>query len=169
MRGRVIKREELRDEPQPRGRTRAPVRSLHPPSGADDLRWEESKAIAQIGCDLAAAGRLEDARVIFEKLVEGDTNNSAALAALGTVYQKMGRADEAVAVYDAAIDVDPTNPVALGNRGELRLRGGDRQGFADLARAVECDPHGETAAGRRARALIRAITLQAVEFMKHRK
>lgn len=132
----------------------------------EGMTWQEAKGIAQVGCDLASAGRLEEARVIFEGLVAGNPKDSAMQSALGTVYQKLGRLDEAKAAYDAALDLDPRNPVALGNRGELRLKGGDNQGFGDLARAVEADPHGETAAGRRSRGLIKAITMQAVQIMK---
>jgi len=85
------------------------------------------------------------------------------------VYQKLGRPQDAREAYDAAITHDPRNPVALGNRGELRLKLGDRDGFADLARAVEADPHGETAAGRRAKAIVRAMTLKAVEVIKEQQ
>lgn len=132
----------------------------------EGMTFEEAKAIAQVGCDLAAAGRLEEARILFEGLVEGNPRDSAAHAALGTVYQKLGRLEEAVAEYSAALARDPGNPVALANRGELYLRKGERQGFTDIANAVEVDPHGETSAGRRARALVKAITLVAVEKLK---
>lgn len=132
----------------------------------EGMTFEEAKAIAQVGCDLAAAGRLEEARIIFEGLVEGNPKDSASRAALGTVYQKLGRVEEAVAEYSEALAQDPKNPVALGNRGELRLKRGDREGFRDLAEAVHADPHGETAAGRRARSLIKAVTLIAVEQAK---
>ncbi|MBJ6759408.1 tetratricopeptide repeat protein [Myxococcaceae bacterium JPH2] len=132
----------------------------------EGMTFEEAKAIAQVGCELAAAGRLDEARILFEGLVEGNPRDSAARAALGTVYQKLGRLDEAVAEYSAALARDAANPVALANRGELYLRKGERQGFTDLANAVEVDPHGETAAGRRARALVKAIALVAVEKLR---
>ncbi|MFP2911807.1 tetratricopeptide repeat protein [Pyxidicoccus sp. 3LFB2] len=132
----------------------------------EGMTFEEAKAIAQVGCDLAAAGRLEEARILFEGLVEGNPKDTAARSALGTVYQKLGRLEDAVAEYSAALEREPGNPVALANRGELYLRKGDRQGFTDLANAVEADPHGETAGGRRARALVKAITLMAVEKLK---
>ncbi len=125
--------------------------------------FEEAKAIAQVGCELAAAGRLEEARVIFEGLVEGNPKDAAAQAALGTVYQRLGRLDEAVAHYTASLEQDARNPVALAHRGELRLKRSEREGFTDLAKAVEADPYGETNAGRRAKALIRAITLYALD------
>lgn len=132
----------------------------------EGMTFEEAKAIAQVGCDLAAAGRLEEARILFEGLVEGNPKDTAARAALGTVYQKLGRLEEAISEYSAALAREPGNPVALANRGELYLRKGDRQGFTDLANAVDADPHGETAAGRRARALVKAIALVAVEKLK---
>lgn len=132
----------------------------------EGMTFEEAKAIAQVGCDLAAAGRLDEARIIFEGLVEGNPKDSASRAALGTVYQKLGRLDEAVLEYSEALKQDPKNPVALGNRGELRLKRGDREGFRDLAEAVQADPHGETAAGRRAKSMVKAITLIAVEQAK---
>ena len=37
---------------------------------------------------------------------------------------------------------DIVDPVALANRGELRLKAGDRGGFSDLSKAVEADPYG---------------------------
>jgi Flp pilus assembly protein TadD len=132
----------------------------------EGMTFEEAKAIAQVGCELAAAGRYEEARILFEGLVEGNPRDAASRAALGTVYQRLGRLEEAIAEYSAALERDPRNPVALCNRGELYLRRGNRQGFTDVANAVEADPHGDTAAGRRARALVKAITLVAVEKLK---
>jgi tetratricopeptide (TPR) repeat protein len=132
----------------------------------EGMTFEEAKAIAQVGCELAAAGRHEEARILFEGLVAGNPKDAASRAALGTVYQKLGRLQDAITEYSAALERDPRNPVALVNRGELYLRQGQRQGFTDVANAAEADPHGETAAGRRARALVKAITLVAVEKMK---
>ena len=132
----------------------------------EGMTFEEARAIAQVGCDLAGAGRYEEARVLFEGLVEGNPKDAASRAALGTVYQKLGRLQEALHEYGAALERDPGNPVALVNRGELYLRQGNRQGFTDIATAVEADPHGETSAGRRARALVKAIALAAVEKLK---
>jgi tetratricopeptide (TPR) repeat protein len=132
----------------------------------EGMTFEEAKSIAQVGCELAAAGRYEEARILFEGLVEGNPKDAASRAALGTVYQKLGRLEDAIAEYSAALERDPRNPVALVNRGELYLRQGQRQGFTDVANAVEADPQGASSAGRRARALVKAITLVAVEKMK---
>ncbi|HMK72285.1 MAG TPA: tetratricopeptide repeat protein, partial [Myxococcaceae bacterium] len=97
----------------------------------------EAAAIARVGVELAAAGRLGEARVVFEGLVELNPHDAGAHAALGTVYQRLGRNDDALAAYGAALVVDPRQPVALGNRGELLLRLGRSEGFADIAAAVE--------------------------------
>jgi Flp pilus assembly protein TadD len=134
----------------------------------EGMTFEEAKAIAQVGCDLAAAGRLDDARIVFEGLVAGNPKDSGARAALGTVYQKLGRTPEAITEYTAALEADPKNPVAWANRGELRLKAGDRAGFHDLSKAIDADPYGETAAGRRAKGLVKAITLAAVQLAKAR-
>jgi Flp pilus assembly protein TadD len=161
--GRVIKREEpdMEVEMEISRRLKAYAREDMTWAEVEGMTWDEARAIAGIGCDLAAAGRLEEARVIFEGLVAGNPNDAASHAALGTVLQKLGRVDDAMESYDAALESDPRNPVALGNRGELKLKLGNKDGFADLARAVEADPNGETSAGRRARALVKAINLQA--------
>lgn len=132
----------------------------------EGMTFAEAKAIAQIGCDLAAAGRLDEARIVFEGLTAMNPKDSAARAALGTVYQKLGRIEDAVTEYSAAISRDAKNPIALANRGELRLKAGDRDGFTDLANAVQADPHGETAAGRRAKSLVKAVTLMAVQAIR---
>src|SRR5687767_11235614 len=82
----------------------------------EGMTWEEAKAIAQVGCDLAALGRLEEAKVIFEGLVETNPKDSASRAALGTVYQRLHQNDDAMQAYDKALDQEPANPVALANR-----------------------------------------------------
>lgn len=165
--GRILKMgaDEMQTE-QLKTKLRAYARGDMTWAEVEGMTFDEAKAIAQVGCDLASAGRLEEARIIFEGLVEGNPKDSASRAALGTVYQKLGRIDDAVLEYSEALRHDPKNPVALGNRGELRLRRGDRDGFRDLAEAVQSDPHGETAAGRRAKSLVKAVTLIAVEQAK---
>ena len=123
--------------------------------------FAEAKAIAEIGCDLAAAGRLEEARVLFEGLVEMNPKDAAARAALGTVYQKQGRLQEALAEYTTAIEIDSMQPIALSNRGELRLRRSDGGGVEDLVAATQADPSGLTVGGRRAKALLGAMAQAA--------
>ena len=122
----------------------------------------DAARIARTGVELAQAGRLREAALVFEAMVEMNPRDAGAHAALGTVYQKLGRADDAVRAYGEALAHDPGHPVALGNRGELLLRLGRREGFGDVAAAVAADPEGRTAAGRRAARLARAITADAL-------
>jgi Flp pilus assembly protein TadD len=126
----------------------------------EGFTWMRARLAMTAGCELAAAERLDEAAVVFEALVALNPKDSASQAALGTVYQKLGRPADAEAAYSAALRLDPQNAVAFANRGELRLKRGDKEGALDLAKAVEADPQGETAAGRRARALLRALALR---------
>jgi Flp pilus assembly protein TadD len=125
-------------------------------TGADAAR------MARTGVELAQAGRLREAALVFEAMVEINPRDAGAHAALGTVYQKLGRPGDALGAYDQAIARNPAHPVALGNRGELLLRLGRREGFGDVAAAVAADPEGKTAAGRRAARLAKAITADAM-------
>ncbi|HEX4620875.1 MAG TPA: tetratricopeptide repeat protein [Myxococcaceae bacterium] len=124
------------------------------------MTWAQARAAMHVGCDMAAADRLDDAKTVFEGLVALNPKDAASQAALGTVYQKLGRPADAEAAYSAALRIDPKNAVALSNRGEFRLKRGDKEGVVDLGLAVEADPLGETAAGRRAGALLRALALR---------
>ncbi len=132
------------------------------PAELEGMTWEQAAAIAEAGCELAESGRLEEARVLFEGLVEMNPRDAAAHAALGTVYQKLTLLPDALRAYSTAIALDPLHPVALAHRGELRLRSGDDEGYGDLQSAVASDPKGETAAGARAAAQIAAIAQTSV-------
>lgn len=118
---------------------------------------QETQEIVNMGCALAAADRLEEAKVIFEGLVAGDDKNSGFRAALGTVYHKLNRFVDARAAYEKALEQDENNVVAMAGRGELRLRTGDNYGIEDLVRALALDPEMKTAAGHRAKELLTII------------
>jgi Flp pilus assembly protein TadD len=123
--------------------------------------WEDAKAIAKVGCDLAADGRLNEALVIFQGMVAINPRDAGAHAALGTVFQKLDDKAKALAAYEAALAVDPRNVVALANRGELRLRAGEAAGADDLLAALEADPGHQVPATRRALAIVQAMALVA--------
>jgi Flp pilus assembly protein TadD len=137
----------------------------------DELTWAEvegvtlqqAREIARIACELAARGRIADARIVFEGLVAINPRDSATQAALGTVYQRLSRLADARACYDRALELNQGNVVALANRGELRLREGDPAGLEDLAWAVKLDAEGATAAARRARGLLSVLARKARE------
>ncbi len=122
----------------------------------------DAARIARTGVELARAGRLREAALVFEAMVEINPKDAGAHAALGTVYQKLGRTEDAVRAYGEALAREPRHPVALGNRGELLLRLGRPEGYGDVAAAVAADPEGRTAAGRRAARLVKAMTADAI-------
>jgi Flp pilus assembly protein TadD len=128
----------------------------------EGITTADAARMGRAGVELAQAGRLREAALVFETMVELNPKDAGGHAALGTVYQKLGRTDEALKAYGEALARDAAQPVALGNRGELLLRLGRREGFGDVAAAVAADPEGKTAAGRRAARLAKAFTADAV-------
>lgn len=127
----------------------------------EGMTFEQAQQIGKLGCELAAKGRLQDARIIFEGMVAGNPKDTSAQAALGAVYQRLNRKDDARVCYDRAIELYEDNIIALANRGELKLRAGEADGLADLTRAAQIDQKGLTAAGRRARALLKFLLERA--------
>lgn len=121
------------------------------------LTAEQARQIAERGTGLAQAGRLEEARILFEGLVASNPRDDGAHAALGTLYEKLGRRDAALDSFDAALALCPEHPVARMGRGELRLRMGDLLGVEDVQRAALADPEGRTSAGRRAAGLLEVL------------
>ncbi|MFN0062017.1 MAG: tetratricopeptide repeat protein [Myxococcaceae bacterium] len=117
----------------------------------------QAREIAELGCQLAASGRLREAQTLFEGLVAGNPKDAAAQAALGTVLQRQGNTDLAKRAYEEALKHDPGQVVALCNRGELRLYARDAGGIADLMEAMKSDPQEGTASGKRARALLEVV------------
>lgn len=62
-----------------------------------------------------------------------------ALPCRGFLALKLGRLDEALADFDATLKLAPDNAEALFGRGVVRVRKGDAQGRADIARAKATD------------------------------
>ena len=56
----------------------------------------DAERIARTGVELAAAGQLREAALIFEAMVEMNPLDAGAHGALGTVYQKLERAEDAL-------------------------------------------------------------------------
>lgn len=127
----------------------------------EGFRFEDAQRIAEVGCDLIAAERWNDAETIFGGLVALNPNDPAAQVALASVLRQLERPSEALAHYDAAVRIEPTNVTALVGRGELRLQKGEREGMGDLSQAVLLDPEGKTPGGKRAQGILRALAMRA--------
>lgn len=123
----------------------------------EGMTGTQAARIAQVGCELAEAGRLSEACEVFEGLVVGNPEDASARAALGSLYESLGHPLLARAQYEAALEVAPRHPVALARRGELRLKGGDAGGRKDLLAAVLADPKEGTLATVRARRLLQGV------------
>ncbi len=124
----------------------------------EGITFQQAMQMARTGCELAARGRLNEAQIVFEGLVAMNPKDTSSHAALGNVYQKQNRIDDAMACYDRAIALFDGNVIALAARGEIRLRRGDKDGLKDLIVAARVDAKGVTAAGRRARGILEALS-----------
>jgi len=171
MTSKVIKMSEARSrlDPETKQKMHAFLKNELTWAEGEGMTYEEAQRIAEIGCELAAKGRLQDALVIFEGLVAGNPKDTAAQAALGTIYQRLNRREEAMACYDKAIELFESNVVALAHRGELRLHRNDPGGIEDLAKAVKVDESCASAAGTRARNILTALASKASDVSSARQ
>jgi Flp pilus assembly protein TadD len=105
---------------------------------ASDIGFTQSQAQLLISkaFDLVDAGDLEGAESIFNGLLVLNPFDAAVHAALGSVLHEQGNVGAAEAAYDEAIRLDAASALARVNRGELRLRRGDRSGVRDLELAA---------------------------------
>ncbi len=117
------------------------------------------------GHRLFELGRLQEARAVFEGLVELELEDSFPHTMLGTIYLALGTQDRALALFEAALELDRDDLAALVYRGEIRLnRGKLKLALGDLNRALELGT-GDDPFVERARRLIR----MAQELAKRRR
>ncbi|MFN7928232.1 MAG: tetratricopeptide repeat protein [Blastocatellia bacterium] len=115
--------------------------------------------IAHVGYRLLCAGRLEQARQIYEGLVAADPRDSVFHCHLGAVYFRLGWWEKARAEFNQSLAANPCNIEALAGRGEIALiQQRFAAAWADLAQAIRLDPNVAKAASCRARTLL--LTLQ---------
>jgi tetratricopeptide (TPR) repeat protein len=101
----------------------------------------EAADLAAFGHKLFELGKLDEARVIFEKLVGAETRDAFVHTMLGTVYLALNAQDRALALFQEALKLDPDDLAAVVYRGEIRLnRGKLKSAMEDLARAVTLAP-----------------------------
>ncbi|MFT3707187.1 MAG: tetratricopeptide repeat protein [Archangium sp.] len=77
--------------------------------------------LTRLGHESFEAGRVDDARTVFESLIALGHNDPFTHTMLGTVHLGAGRLDDALAQFEAALSIDPDDVVALVYRGEIRL------------------------------------------------
>lgn len=94
--------------------------------------------LARLGHEAFEAGRIEEARVVFESLVGLGRREPFAHTMLGTILLSVQALDAALAQFEAALALDPDELAALVYRGEIRLaRRKTADAVEDLARAVK--------------------------------
>lgn len=116
---------------------------------------DQAQAVIAKGFELVEAGNLDGALAIFDGLLVLNERDGAVHAARGAVLQQMGRTREAEDAYNTAIELDPQALLARVNRGELRLRRGDKGGMEDLRIAASI----ESPVKSRAERLIKQFTI----------
>ncbi|MGA9521012.1 MAG: tetratricopeptide repeat protein [Myxococcaceae bacterium] len=128
LRYHVQKLEEMLDSGSPAERLRG-------------LSRRELAEIAMFGHQLFEAGRLEEARVVFEGLVGLDLEDAFPHTMLGTVFLALGAQDRAMALFEAALSIDPADLAARVYRAEIRINQGKLQpAKQDLERALRDGP-----------------------------
>lgn len=101
-------------------------------------RWttEEMRIIADLGYGLAEQGRNEEAITIFEGLAALAPATGYFQSALGALKLREGDLAGALEHLNAALAADPYDIAALTNRGEIRMRAGNRNAAIDDFEAV---------------------------------
>jgi tetratricopeptide (TPR) repeat protein len=112
---------------------------------------QEVADLSLFGHQLFELGRVEEARVIFERLVSTGAKDAFAHTMLGTIYLALKDQTRALALFQLALEIDPNDLSALVYRGEIRLNRGKLKGaLDDLTQALkigaEDDPFVDRAA-----------------------
>ncbi|MCC6334707.1 MAG: tetratricopeptide repeat protein [Myxococcales bacterium] len=79
-------------------------------------------SMMQLGHELFEAGRVNEARVVFEGLLAAGHRDAFCYTMLGTVCLALKDFDRALELFDQALELDPTDLAALVYRAELRLK-----------------------------------------------
>lgn len=104
-------------------------------------RPNNPRARLNLGIDLYAAGRLNEAEGELREAVRLKETSAAAHANLGPVLAALGQLDEGIAHLERALVLDPHYTTAHGNLGEAYAARGKRALAAEqFSRAVEVSP-----------------------------
>lgn len=108
---------------------------------AIELNPQGPLAYVNLGTDLRAQNKLDDAIAACRKAIELDLKNATAYATLGNVLGDQRKWDEAVAAYRKAIDLNPKLVITHRNLGNaLRAQKKPPEAIAAYRRAIELDP-----------------------------
>ncbi|WP_326561632.1 tetratricopeptide repeat protein [Micromonospora sp. NBC_01796] len=91
--------------------------------------------LLNLGVEQGQAGKFDEAKGTFEKVLAAETNNKFAWFNLGFIAQSRNQADEAVTNYDKALETDANYKPALYNKA-IALEGKDPKASMDIYRKV---------------------------------
>jgi len=121
----------------------------------EGLDEEQLYTIAEIGYVLMEEGKLEDARKIYEGLIEMSPDNYYFHSVLGAIYQHQRKFDSALEEYQRAIKLNPDDIPSMVNSAEILLHTGKLiESSGLLKKAIELDRTGNDPWAMRARALV---------------
>lgn len=131
----------------------------------EGITKQEQYKMAERGYDFLEAGKMEEAKTVFEGLLALDPYDAYFHLVRGSIRQREGELDAAEEAYSRSIDVNAFNASAFANRGEVRvLQGQLVEGAEDLLKALELDPDGSHPATQRARATLNALQEKLAEL-----
>ncbi|MDI9639889.1 tetratricopeptide repeat protein [Kamptonema cortianum] len=84
----------------------------------------ENKKLLEDGRLLLSEGRIEEARLVTESVLESEPSCAVALTLMGDIYERNGQFAEALAMYEQAVEIRPDSPL-------------DRIRIAHLSKLVE--------------------------------
>jgi tetratricopeptide (TPR) repeat protein len=118
------------------------------------LTDKEAADLAQMGHQLFEAGKVNEARAVFERLIAGKKDDAYAHTMLGTIFLALSDQDRALALFQAALDLDPNDIAARVYRGEVRLgKGKVRPALEDFEKAMQLGPADDPFVDRASRLL----------------
>ncbi|MDL1871304.1 tetratricopeptide repeat protein [Deltaproteobacteria bacterium PRO3] len=114
--------------------------------------------LSEVGHVKLKHGRVDEAKRIFDCLVQIDHKNPFYHACLGSIYQKMNKFVDAVYEFSEALKFKKDDVSALVNRGEIYLiHKNFKKAAEDFRAAILLDPLGKNTFANRARSLVIAI------------
>jgi tetratricopeptide (TPR) repeat protein len=123
-----------------------------------DLSLTEISEIAHIGSMYLRQGNLEKAKLIFEGLVELDSELFEVQSCLGAFYTQIRDDEKALHHLNKAISINPEVIAPYVNRAEINFRKQQiEEVIADVLEAIRLDPNVTNLDANRARTMLLGI------------
>jgi len=94
------------------------------------------------GIALHKAGKLEEAKKIYEEILKKDPNNFDTINLLGVIFLQFKEYDNAITLITKAIDINPVRPALYNNLGATYKELGDyNNAIKNFKKAIELNPN----------------------------